>query len=204
MPSILTHPLAPVVQVPAVQAHAAQAHALITPKYLVRGDGMVTVYTAALAKLPGFTPMDVLPAAHVAVTRAAAQRDAVALQARQAHQVRMEALESARRERVAVVGKGGVQVGGAAGGVAVGAVASAVATPFVATVVAGAPAGKAMTVSATVAPAAAVLDIGSADKAALKAFFAQHGVKADLRRPVEELRALAHEAACKGSATGGV
>ncbi|WP_029922255.1 hypothetical protein [Nevskia soli] len=188
MPSILTHPLAPAAQVPAAVGN--------TPKYLVRSDGMVTVYTAALAKLPGFTPTDVLPAAHVAATRAAAQRDAVTLRARQAHQARMEALESARRERVAAAGKGGVQ----AGGVAAGAGSSAVVAPVAAAAVSGTPVGKAVVASTAVVPA---LDIGSADKAALKTFFAQHGVKADLRRPVEELRAVAHEAARKGRAAGG-
>lgn len=190
MPSILTHPLAPAAQAPAAVGN--------TPKYLVRSDGMVTVYTAALAKLPGFTPTDVLPAAHVAATRAAAQRDAVALQARQAHQVRMEALESARRERVAA-GKGGVL----AGGVVAAEGATAVATPVAAAAVAGAPVGKAVVASTAVVPVVPALDIGSADKAALKAFFAQHGVKTDLRRPVEELRAVAHEAARKGRAGGG-
>lgn len=187
MPSILTHPLAP------TPASAAAN----TPKYLVRSDGMVTVYTAALAKQPNFKPVDVLPAAHVAATQAAAQRDAVTRQARAAHQARMEAAELAWREKR---GRALAASGGAAAAVVAPLAAAAGVTPVAKVGVVPVARGRVAVATA----AAAALDIGSADRAALKAYFAQHGVKADARRPVEELRALAHEVARRGRAPGGV
>jgi len=239
MPNVLTHPRAP----------TPQAAPAVTPKYLVRNDGMVTVYTPVLAKLPNFTPVETLPAAHVLASELAAQRDALTREAREAHQARMEAAEAALRDRMeaAVTQVGGVSVvTGPTATLAPGTGPAAVAEPAVASaepavasaeraVAAGASGAIARGQPAAVAPeakvqasavtqpqapgvlraqapvqaraAAAVVaapvtaqEIGAADKAGLKEFFAQQGVKADLRRPVEELRALAHEVARKGRA----
>ena len=238
MPSVLTHPLAP----------RPQARAVDAPRYLVRSDGLVTAYSPALAKLPNFTPANELPAAHVAASQAAAQRDERVRQVRLERQAQLEAAELALLVRQGVVsvdaGRGAAGVAGAAaaGGVvakvgasstassvlpasasSAGAAASVPAVSAVAPAAAvakpgraGAAASAGVAVAKAAAPPAVVagakaiagtvkapaLDIGTADKATLKAFFAGRQVKADLRRPVEELRALAHEVARTGRAPG--
>jgi hypothetical protein len=69
-PVSLTHPSAPA-------AAVAQGPA---PRYLVRADGVVLDYNPWLARLPGFTPADVLPPAHLVQIAAAQARDAALAQ----------------------------------------------------------------------------------------------------------------------------
>jgi hypothetical protein len=70
-PVSLVHPAAPAAVKPASK----------TPRYLVRGDGVVLDYNPYLARLPGLTPTDTLPPAHLKQIAAARQRDAALAQA---------------------------------------------------------------------------------------------------------------------------
>jgi len=173
-PVSLVHPAAPVATKPTGEA----------PRYLVRGDGVVLDYNPYLARLPGFTPADALPPAHLAQIAAARERDAALTRA-------LAALQPvAEKATVAAV------PAHPASPVVRGATAAA-------HVVHGAVVAPAVKHGARVAvpvPAHAPVATGPHEaeaiakarfRAQLKPVFERAGLAMDLRKPMETLRAEA-------------